>query len=420
MDVSRSPLRSTTHPKRASMRFQMTRLATYPKGGRGLAGLILPAALFALAFSTTAGELQAQAMPSTEPRMTWDPNDPRIGLGSGWLDAEEASWNLELITNLERPDGFRNPETPGDGRFNNTDLAFQGDRLFQGNYNGFQVFDISQSGRPDARSRRWSAPVARETSPSTATCSSCRRRRPAAASTAVSRASRRPSAPSGCAACASSTSPISRIRGRWQPCSPAGARTRTPWSSDPNDPDNIYIYIQGTGGVRPADELAGCSAGDPEEDQNTALFRIEVVRVPLANPGAGRDREHAPHLRRRRDRRHRRPLAGWRPRPRHAGAAAARPSATTSPRSRPSGSRRAPARATASCSTSRIRCNPMRVGRGVGPELRLLALGDVQQRRHQGRLHRRVGRRLRAALPRDRSRPRGAPTRSSGRARTAR
>ena len=36
------------------------------------------------------------------------------------------------------------------------------------------------------------------------------------------------------------------------------------------------------------------------------------------------------------------------------------------------------------------------------PELRLLALGDVQQRRHEGRLHRRVGRRHVGPLPRHR------------------
>ena len=46
-------------------------------------------------------------------------------------------------------------------------------------------------------------------------------------------------------------------------------------------------------------------------------------------------------------------------------------------------------------------------------ELRLLALGDVQQRRHQGDLHRRVGRRHAAALPRHRSASPGAPTPSS-------
>jgi hypothetical protein len=51
--------------------------------------------------------------------------------------------------------------------------------------------------------------------------------------------------------------------------------------------------------------------------------------------------------------------------------------------------------------------------RGRRQELRLLALGDVQQRRHQGRLHRRVGRRHASALPRRRICRPGAPTRSS-------
>ena len=56
--------------------------------------------------------------------------------------------------------------------------------------------------------------------------------------------------------------------------------------TDPADDENIYVYIQGTSRVRPAGELPGCSGGEPEDDPNTALFRIEVVQVPLANPAA--------------------------------------------------------------------------------------------------------------------------------------
>ena len=52
----------------------------------------------------------------------------------------------------------------------------------------------------------------------------------------------------------------------------------------PADPKNIYVYVQGTGPVRPAAELAGCSAGAPDKDPNTSLFRIEIIRVPLAAP----------------------------------------------------------------------------------------------------------------------------------------
>ena len=55
---------------------------------------------------------------------------------------------------------------------------------------------------------------------------------------------------------------------------------------DPNDDENVYIYVSGSAGVRPAEELAGCTSGLPDEDPNTAQFRIEIIKVPLANPQA--------------------------------------------------------------------------------------------------------------------------------------
>ncbi len=89
------------------------------------------------------------------------------------------------------------------------------------------------------------------------------------------------------------------------------------------------------------------------------------------------------------------------------------PSATTSPSIRPSGWPAAPAGATACCSTSAIPAQPGSHRRRGRLELLLLALGDVQQRRHQDPLLRRVGRRRHsrsAARPTSRS---GAPTPSS-------
>jgi hypothetical protein len=53
---------------------------------------------------------------------------------------------------------------------------------------------------------------------------------------------------------------------------------------DPKDKDNVYIYISGTGNVRQEEELAGCSGGDPSANPNTALFRIDIIKVPLAHP----------------------------------------------------------------------------------------------------------------------------------------
>ena len=62
-----------------------------------------------------------------------------------------------------------------------------------------------------------------------------------------------------------------------------GSHTHT-LVTDPKDKANVYIYVSGTSGVRPAEELAGCSGGPPDKDPNTALFRIEVIKVPLAAP----------------------------------------------------------------------------------------------------------------------------------------
>ena len=53
---------------------------------------------------------------------------------------------------------------------------------------------------------------------------------------------------------------------------------------DPNDKDNVYIYVSGTSFVRQSEELAGCSGEEPEKDPNTALFRIDVIKVPVAAP----------------------------------------------------------------------------------------------------------------------------------------
>ena len=135
----------------------------------------------------------------------------------------------------------------------------------------------------------------------------------------------------------------------------AAARTRTRWWSIPNDKANIYVYGSGTGAVRSGEELAGCSSKAPDEDPNTALFSIDVIKVPLAAPEkaaiVNRPRIFAD------------PKTGaiaglWQGGSHgagHADVAASRTSATTSRCSRTSASRPAPAPATASCSTSPIR-----------------------------------------------------------------
>jgi hypothetical protein len=235
-----------------------------------------------LALALPMGAVQGQ-MQSEEPRMTWDPNDPRPGLAAGWMDAEEASWNLNLISSLSRPDDFRNPDTPGDGRFSNTDVAFQGNRLFQGNYHGFKVYDISDPANP----RLEVAVVCPGGQGDVSVYGNL---------VVMSAQENRGRLDCGVDGVEETVSDIRMLGVRIfdmsdlqnprqvaavQSC--RGSHTHT-LVENPNDPDHVFIYIQGTGRVRPADELPGCSAGEPDEDEDTALFRIEVVRVPLANP----------------------------------------------------------------------------------------------------------------------------------------
>ena len=222
------------------------------------------------------------------------------------------------------------------------------------------------------------------------------------ASTAARRACRSRSAPSGSAASASSTSPTCASRSRSPRCRPAAARTRTRWSPTRTTRRTSTSTDPAPARCARREELAGCSAQDPKDDPNTALFSIDVIQVPLAAPEKARDRQPPAHLRRSDDRRDRRAVAGRRSRAGHAELARDQPVPRHHglPGDRPRGGRllgqRHPAR--------HLRSGESRPARpGHRQELRLLALGDVQQRRHEGDLHRRVGRRHAAALPRDRS-----------------
>ncbi|MEZ5289616.1 MAG: hypothetical protein R2745_00895 [Vicinamibacterales bacterium] len=66
-----------------------------------------------------------------------------------------------------------------------------------------------------------------------------------------------------------------------QTCRGSHTHTLVPTKSDPT---SIYVYGSGTGQVRSGEELDGCSGLDPKEDPNTALFSIDVIKVPLKNP----------------------------------------------------------------------------------------------------------------------------------------
>jgi hypothetical protein len=201
--------------------------------------------------------------------------DPRIGLRAGLFNAGEAIWNMRMLSTTPPPREFLGTS--------NSDLAFTGNYAIQGNYAGFQIWDISNPRRPSL--------VRGFVCPASQSDVSVYRNL-----LFVSGEGQEGRLDCGTQGVQQAVSPerlrglrifdIGDVRnpryvGNVQTC--RGSHTHTVLEH-PGDADNIYIYVSGSAPVRPEAELPGCSAAPPDQDPNTALFRIEVIRVPLANP----------------------------------------------------------------------------------------------------------------------------------------
>ena len=228
--------------------------------------------------------------------------DPRVDLKAGFRDAGQAASNMELLVALPKPAGFFDPRAPA-GRprldqseqdedeaprpgilnFANTDLAFTGDVVFEGNYHGFSAYTVENPLSPQLLS--------------SVVCPGGQGDLSVIGNLLIMSVEQtRGRLDCGLQGVAE---PISAERFRGirifdisdvqmptqvaaiQTC--RGSHTHT-LVTDPDDAGNIYIYGSGTSSVRPGEELQGCSDESPGENPNTALFRIDVIRVPVARP----------------------------------------------------------------------------------------------------------------------------------------
>jgi len=269
-----------------------------------------------------------EAAPALPPGMIGsDASDPRAKLTPGFYDAGETAMGLNHVQLLKKPEAFQlgaaEPDDPKVQKmlgqlgvrdltkipkpmqlmiaqlaFANSDLAFQGDHVFEGNFYGANIYDISNAanatllttlvcpggqgdlsvygkllfmsvempnGRLDCGTQGFpaEAPPAKGQE---------KERKPPAAQKDRFRGVR--------------IFDISDLRNPKQVAAVQtcrGSHTHT-LVVDPNDKENVYIYVSGTSFVRQAEELAGCSGEKPDKDPNTALFRIDVIKVPLAAP----------------------------------------------------------------------------------------------------------------------------------------
>ena len=135
----------------------MTRHSAATRRGPGRTASAVFAATLALvaaslmlasrAWSQSGDERQSVAVVNMS---TTPPNpDPRNALKAGWPDAGQASWNMQLDAAVRPPEPFFDPKGPGPTfRSTNSDLAFKGKYVIQGNYKGFQIWDVSNPSQP--------------------------------------------------------------------------------------------------------------------------------------------------------------------------------------------------------------------------------------------------------------------------------
>jgi hypothetical protein len=256
-----------------------------------------------------------------------DVNDPRAKLTPGFYNAGEAAMGLRHIQLLKKPDAFQlgssDPDSPQVQKtlgllgvadtsklaksarlptaqlaFANSDMAFQGNRLFMGNFYGVNIYDISApaktrlltsmicpGGQGDPSVYKHLMFMSVEMPNGRLDCGT--QGFPPPAPPPAGQEKNPPPPPAQ----------KDRFRGvrifditdirnpkqvaAVQTC--RGSHTHT-LVVDPKDKNNVYIYVSGTSFVRQSEELAGCSGEKPDKNPNTALFRIDVIKVPLARP----------------------------------------------------------------------------------------------------------------------------------------
>ena len=194
---------------------------------------------------------------------------------------------MRLVSNTPPSPDFINRNEPGDFRLINSDLSFRGNYVIQGNFSGVQVWDMSNPKQVKL--------VKAFVCPGSQSDVSVYKNLLFVSGEALN----------GRTDCGTQgvqdTVDHHRLRGirvfdgtdlanpkplaNVQTC--RGSHTHTVVTS-PNDTNNVYIYVSGSAPVRSPNELAGCSVGTPDTNPNTALFRIEVIQVPLAHPEQAR------------------------------------------------------------------------------------------------------------------------------------
>jgi len=205
-------------------------------------------------------------------------NDPRNGLKYGMLDAGTAAKGMRLVSFTPKPAEF---DSVKGLTFINSDLAFRGNYVYQGNFSGFSIWDIRNPNKP---AKVAVVPcVTSQGDPSIVgnllfiSAEGNGNRNDCAKGGVQNPADHM----AGVRIYDVSNPKMPKLIKNVQTCKGSHTHTIVP---SPTDKGVIYIYISGSQGARPETELAGCNNGTDQADEKNSLFRLDVIKVPLAHP----------------------------------------------------------------------------------------------------------------------------------------
>ena len=239
-------------------------------------------------------------------------DDPRSGLAHGLYTADEAILNLELITSLRKPTGFFDPGNPegkgsedltedNEGKttaeisrslrspmlsFANTDMAFRDDLLVAGSYHGFNMYKIGPDGIPNLVSSVVCPGGQGDVSIVGDILIMSVEENRSRIDCGLEGVSRDANPDRFRGIRIFDISDIERPKqvGAVQTC--RGSHTHSVVEGPTLD-GKIIVYNSGTGGVRDDEEMEEC-VGNIAGDQRTALFRIDVIEIPISDPSKSR------------------------------------------------------------------------------------------------------------------------------------
>lgn len=227
---------------------------------------------FILLLATTAAPTMASAQ--TYPSSA----DPRTNLKPGRFDAGIAISNMKQVSFVKKPAEF---DTASGLKFINSDLAFGTHYVYQANFAGFTIWDITDPAKPVMMSATKCITsqgdptiyghllfLSAEGAGNRNDCGDGGVQDPKdhMAGVRIFDVSN-PKAP--------------KLVKNVQTCKGSHTHTLVPSRKDPR---TIYLYVSGGQAARPETELAGCKNGTDPADPTNSLFQLDIIKVPLDHP----------------------------------------------------------------------------------------------------------------------------------------